>query len=391
MVVGIIVGIVMRERAAIFEPLGDLFIRFLLMASIPLVFFNLIAGITSLTDIKVLGRLGARTILYYIVTTAAALGLGLAMASLIKPGQGMSLEGAVPQDFGKVPAITELMLGLVPSNVFEAMATGNVSQIVVFALMLGIAALMLPKQQKESLQASFSLAAALLRQLVALVLAFAPIGVAALAAVTVGEHGPSVLGPLAKFIATVWSGQALMVLFYMLTLMLVSRRNPFTWLRATAPLYATTAATCSSLASLVVSIDVADRILKIPQSIYSFTLPLGAQLNKDGTSIMLASVLLFTAQAAGVDFTLSSMVSILFVGLILSEGSSGIPGGGLVIAMIFVKAFNLPLEIAGIVAGIYRLIDMGSTTVNCMGDLVWTTMLSDMEERRLNKIESAQP
>jgi Na+/H+-dicarboxylate symporter len=351
----------------------------------------LIAGITSLTDIKVLGRLGARTILYYIVTTAAALGLGLAMASLIKPGQGMSLEGAVPQDFGKVPAITELMLGLVPSNVFEAMATGNVSQIVVFALMLGIAALMLPKQQKESLQASFSLAAALLRQLVALVLAFAPIGVAALAAVTVGEHGPSVLGPLAKFIATVWSGQALMVLFYMLTLMLVSRRNPFTWLRATAPLYATTAATCSSLASLVVSIDVADRILKIPQSIYSFTLPLGAQLNKDGTSIMLASVLLFTAQAAGVDFTLSSMVSILFVGLILSEGSSGIPGGGLVIAMIFVKAFNLPLEIAGIVAGIYRLIDMGSTTVNCMGDLVWTTMLSDMEERRLNKIESAQP
>ncbi|MBM3964047.1 MAG: dicarboxylate/amino acid:cation symporter [Planctomycetes bacterium] len=390
LVVGIIVGMVMRERAAIFEPLGDLFIRFLLMASIPLVFFNLIAGITSLTDVSVLGRLGARTLLYYIVTTAAALGLGLAIASLIKPGHGMSLEGAVPKDFGKVPAVSELLTGLVPSNVFEAMATGNVSQIVVFALMLGIATLMLPKQQKDSLQESFSLAAALLRQLVALVLAFAPVGVAALAAVTVGEHGPSVLGPLAKFIATVWSAQAIMVLFYMLMLMLVSRRNPFTWLRATAPLYATTAATCSSLASLVVSIDVADRILKIPQSIYSFTLPLGAQLNKDGTSIMLASVLLFTAQAAGVEFSLSSMVSILFVGLVLSEGSGGIPGGGLVIATIFVKAFNLPLEIAGIVAGIYRLIDMGSTTVNCMGDLVWTTMLADMEERRLNPIEAAQ-
>lgn len=390
MVVGIVVGIVMRERAVIFEPIGDLFIKFLLMASIPLVFFNLIAGVTSLTDINVLGRLGVRTLVYYIVTTAAALGLGLAMANLIKPGNGMSLEGAVPKDFGEVPPVSELILALVPSNVFESLATGNVSQIVVFALLLGIAALMLPKKQKESLQESFSLAASLLRQLVALVLIFAPIGVAALAAVTVGEYGPSILGPLAKFIATVWIAQALMVLFYMLTLMVVSRRNPIKWLRATAPLYATTAATCSSLASLVVSIDVADRTLKIPQSIYSFTLPLGAQLNKDGTSIMLACVLLFTAQAAGVEFTLAAMVSILFVGLILSEGSGGIPGGGLVIAMIFVKAFNLPLEIAGIVAGIYRLIDMGSTTVNCMGDLVWTTMLSDMEKRRLRQTDAAK-
>lgn len=390
MVVGIVVGIVMRERAVIFQPIGDLFIKFLLMASIPLVFFNLIAGVTSLTDINVLGRLGVRTLVYYIVTTAAALGLGLAMANLIKPGNGMSLEGAVSKDFGEVPPVSELILALVPSNVFESMATGNVSQIVVFALLLGIAALMLPKKQKESLQESFSLAASLLRQLVALVLIFAPIGVAALAAVTVGEYGPSILGPLAKFITTVWIAQALMVLFYMLTLMVVSRRNPIKWLRATAPLYATTAATCSSLASLVVSIDVADRTLKIPQSIYSFTLPLGAQLNKDGTSIMLACVLLFTAQAAGVEFTLPAMVSILFVGLILSEGSGGIPGGGLVIAMIFVKAFNLPLEIAGIVAGIYRLIDMGSTTVNCMGDLVWTTMLSDMEKRRLEKIDAVK-
>lgn len=387
MVIGVIVGVIMQERAAIFEPIGDLFIRLLLMAAIPLVFFNLIAGVTGLTDINVLGRLGLRTLLYYIMTTAVALGLGLAMATLIRPGQGMSLEGALPSDFGDVPVISDILVGLVPSNVFESLADGNVSQIVVFAMLLGIATLMLPKAQKDALQEGFSLAAALLRQLVTFVLAFAPIGVAALAAVTVGEYGTAIFGPLAKFIATVWSAQAVMVAFYMTVLLLVSRRNPVKWLRETSPLYATTAATCSSLASLVVSMNIADRTLKIPQSIFSFTLPLGAQLNKDGTSIMLACVLLFTAQAAGVELTLPAMVSILLVGLILSVGSAGIPGGGLVIAMIFVEAFNLPLEIAGIVAGIYRLIDMGSTTVNCMGDLAWTTMLSDMEKRRLDQDE----
>ena len=383
MVIGIIAGIILQERAAVSEPVGDLFIRLLLMAAIPLVFFNLIAGVTSLTDINVLGRLGFRTLIYYVITTAAALALGLLMTTLIQPGRGMSLSEDVPTDFGDVPIVSEILLGLVPSNVFESLTAGNVSQIVVFALLLGIATLMLPKPQKEALQEGFSLAAALLRQLVTFVLAFAPIGVAALAAVTVGEYGPAIFGPLAKFIATVWSAQLLLVLFYMSALMVVSRRNPIKWLRETAPLYATTAATCSSLASLVVSMNIADRTLKLPQNIYSFTLPLGAQLNKDGTSIMLAAVLLFTAQAAGVEFTLPAMISILLVGLILSEGSGGIPGGGLVIAMIFVEAFHLPLEIAGIVAGIYRLIDMGSTTVNCMGDLVWTTMLSDMEKRRL--------
>ena len=126
--------------------------------------------------------------------------------------------------------------------------------------------------------------------------------------------------------------------------------------------------------------EIAETRLRIPKHVYSFTLPLGAQLNKDGTSIMLAGILLFTAQAAGVTFDLPAQITILLVGLILSEGSGGIPGGGLVVALIFVQAFNLPLEIAAIVGGIYRLIDMGSTTVNCMGDLVGTMIVARTEE-----------
>ncbi len=120
----------------------------------------------------------------------------------------------------------------------------------------------------------------------------------------------------------------------------------------------------------------------LPRSLYSFTLPLGAQLNKDGTSVMLGAVLLFTAQAAGVDFGPAALFSIVLIGLLLSEGSGGIPGGGFVIALIYVQAFNLPIEVAAIVGGIYRLVDMGNTTINVMGDMVGTSLVAASEARR---------
>ncbi len=380
--IGIVVGIAAGEDAMVVRPVGDLFIRLLLMAAIPLVFFNLVAGITSLSDIRILGRLGLRTVTYYVATTSVALTLGLGLAHWLKPGEGMQLSQPVNQSFGEVPSVMQVIVDLFPENVFRAFSSGNVAQVVVFAIFIGVATLLLPPDQKEKLKTGFVTVAMLLRELVRVVLYFAPIGVGALAAATVGEYGNAIFGPLAKFIGSVWLAHVIMVVFYMVLLFAMTRRSPIQWLKTTAPLYATTAATCSSLASLVVSMNVAQNRLKIPERIYSFTLPLGAQLNKDGTAIMLTTVLLFTAQAAGVEFSLAEQFTIVLVGLVLSEGSGGIPGAGLVIALIFVESFNLPLEIAGIVAGIYRLIDMGGTTVNCMGDLVWTTVLSDIEDRK---------
>ena len=389
MAIGVVVGLIFEERALIVDPIGQLFINLLLMAAIPLVFFNLLAGLTSLSDVSVLGNLGTKTLLYYVTTTAMALTAGLFFASLLQPGNGAVLTEEVPESFGDVPLVADLILGLFPKNIFAAFAEGNVTQIVVFAIFLGVAALMMPPKEKALISDGFSAAAGLLRQLITIILTFAPMGVAALAAVTVGKYGPAVFQDMAKFLGTVWLAQGVMVAFYMLLLVTFTKWNPIKWLKESSSLYATTAATCSSLASLVVSMDVADRRLKLPQSIYTFTLPLGAQLNKDGTSIMLATVLLFTAQAAGVQFSFGEMVTILLVGLLLSEGSGGIPGGGLVIAMIFVEAFNLPLEVATLVAGVYRLIDMGSTTVNCMGDLVWTTILSENSKSKISNSGNA--
>ncbi|HEY8379083.1 MAG TPA: dicarboxylate/amino acid:cation symporter [Nannocystis sp.] len=376
MLLGVAAGLFFGPATAIIAPIGALFIRLLMLAAVPLVLCNVVAGVAGLPDLRVLGRYGARTLVYYVGTSALALLVGVLVALWLQPGVGMRLTAPVAADFGQVPDLGDVLFGLVPENIFAALAAGDVAQVVVFALLLGVAALSLPPDLKAPLRTGFDLAAQLLRRLVALIMRAGPLGVFALTATTVGEHGPGVFGPLSRFVATVWLAQALMVLLYMVLLRTFARRRPWPWLCQAGPVFATTAATCSSLASLAVALDVAETRLGLPHRVYSFTLPLGAQLNKDGTAIMLAGILLFTAQAAGAQFSAGEILAIILVGLLLSEGSTGIPGGGMVIAFMFVDAFHLPLEIAAIVAGVYRLVDMGSTTVNVMGDLVWTTILS---------------
>jgi len=186
--VGILLGIVFGEKATVVQPLGDLFIRLLLMAAIPLVFFNLLAGLTSLEDIRALGRVGSRIAIYYVFTTVMALTLGLSMMHLLKPGVGMQLTGEVEDTFGQVPGVTEVLLDLIPENIFKAFSAGQMSQIVVFAVFLGITTLLMPKEKKQSLGKVFDVLAELFRKLVDIILHFSPVGIGALAASTVGQY-----------------------------------------------------------------------------------------------------------------------------------------------------------------------------------------------------------
>ena len=378
MVVGASLGAALGERVTLLEPVGDLFIRLLLMAAIPLVFFNLLAGLTALTDLRTFGRLSVKIVGYYLLTTSVALTLGLTAMHLIRPGEGMTLTEEVSEAIGEVPSVSQILLELIPTNVFQAFAAGNVAQLVVVAVFLGIATLFLPAEPRDLLRKGYAALADLFRKLVDLILMVAPYGIGALMAVTVGRYGAELFGPMARFLLGVWGTQLLMMGVYLTLLVLLTDRKPLPFLRSTGTLWATTVATTSSLASLSVALEMAEKI-KLPRTVYSFTLPLGAQINKDGTSIMLSAVLLFTAQAAGVSFSLPELVTILLVGLLLSEGSGGIPGGGLVIALIFVQAFHLPLEVAAIVGGIYRLVDMGNTTINVMGDMVGTSIVAHSE------------
>lgn len=382
MVVGSALGALVGPRVEVVQPIGDLFIRLLVLAAVPLVFFNLLAGLTALSDVRTFGRLAGKIMTYYVATDLIALSLGAGAMLLLRPGVGMQLTEQVDGAVGEVPSVAEVLLGMVPTNFLRAFVEGNVVQVVVVAVLLGIATLMLTGRPRERLGDLYGDLAALFRRLVDLILLIAPIGIGALMAVTVGRYGAALLGPMSRFLFGVYAAQLLVFVGYMGLLRVFTDRRPGAFLRDTGPVWATTAATTSSLASLSVALEMAEKI-RLPRAIYSFTLPLGAQLNKDGTSVMLGAVLFFTAQAAGVEFSPAAFFTILLIGLLLSEGSGGIPGGGFVIALIYVQAFNLPIEVAAIVGGIYRLVDMGNTTVNVMGDMVGTSLVAHSEAKGL--------
>ena len=385
MLAGVVLGAVLGERVGAIQPLGDLFIALLVLAAVPLVFFNLLAGLTSLADTRTLGRLAGKTLGYFLTTDLIALSLGLGAVALLRPGEGMQLTEPVADTVsgpvGDAPSVGEVLLDMIPTNVFRAFADGNVVQLVVLALLLGVATMALGDGPRTRLATLFEDAARLFRRLVHMILWIAPVGIGALVAVTVGRYGADLIGPMARFLAGVWGAQVVIVTGYMLLLRLFTDYRPWPFLRSTGSLWATTAATTSSLASLSVGLELARR-LGISRGVFSFVLPLGAQLNKDGTSVMLAAVLLFTAQAAGVTFSPADFVTIMLLGLLLSHGTGGVPGGGFVVALIYVQALNLPIEVAAIVGGIYRLVDMSNTTVNIMGDMVGASLVARSEARR---------
>jgi Na+/H+-dicarboxylate symporter len=379
--VGSALGVFLGEQVEVIQPIGDLFIRVLVLAAVPLVFFNLLAGLTALSDVRMFGRLAGKIMSYYVITDLVAISLGIGAMAILRPGVGMQLSEQVEGPVGAVPSVVEVLLGMVPTNVFQAFAEGNVVQLVVISVLLGVATILIGGTAGQRLANAYEDLARLFRKLVDLILLVSPVGIGALMAVTVGRYGTQLIGPMTRFLLGVWTAQFVVFLGYMMFLRFFTTRSPGRFLRDTGPLWATTAATTSSLASLSVGLEVAEKI-SLPRAVYSFTLPLGAQLNKDGTSVMLGAVLLFTAQAAGVEFAPAAFLTILLVGLLLSEASGGIPGGGFVIALIYVQAFNLPIEVAAIVGGIYRLVDMGNTTVNIMGDMIGTSIVAESEAGR---------
>jgi Na+/H+-dicarboxylate symporter len=379
--VGALAGATLGGRATVVQPVGDLFIRFLVLAAVPLVFFNLLAGVTALTDVRTLGRLAGKFVAWFLGTKLVALSLGIAAMLALRPGVGMTLRGEAAPDVAEAPSLLDVLLGLVPTNAFKAFADGNVAQVVVLALLLGVATLRLPAAPRDRLRGIYADLAELFRKLVDLILKVAPYGIAALMMVTVGRYGADLLGPMARFVAGVTAAHLLLVGLYLALLALFTSRSPVAFLRETGTVWATTVATTSSLASLPLAMEAAERV-GVSRSVYSFTLPLGIQVNKDGTAVMLAAVVALTAQAAGVPLSAGDLFTVVLMGALLSAGSGGIPGGGFVVALVMVEAFKLPLELAVIVGGIYRLIDMGNTTVNVMGNLAGTILVAASEKPR---------
>jgi Na+/H+-dicarboxylate symporter len=378
MILGIAAGAAFGPSVTVIQPLGSIFLNLLRMAALPLIVVNLIAGIASLDDPKVFGRIGVKIVVYYTLTTAAAIVFGLAAGYLFEPGAGFVLEGRYEGAIEKIPSLGDTVLGLLPVNVFAALSGGRFDQIVVFSAFLGAAVLFLGKEDRAALSRGFNLLARLFNKLVGIVMGYAPIGVFALIAGITGKYGSSLFGTVAKYLGATYAAAAFQFAIYLVLLFLFVRLSPARFLKKASPLIVTTVSTCSSLASVPVSLACADD-LGVSRSVSSFTIPLGSQINKDGNGIMLALAFLFAAQAVNAPLSFGVLVNMLFISLILTTGAGGVPGGGIVSIAIVLDAFGLPLEVVGLISGIFALMDMGLTTMNCLGDLVGTVIVARSE------------
>ncbi len=385
LIIGAVIGIVFGEKAVVLEPLGTLFLNLLKMIAVPLVMTNLVSGIAAMDDPKMVGRVGGKILLYYLATTGFAIIVGVAVASIIKPGVGVVLEGTYEGAVGEIPSISDTLLGLIPTNIISAMANGNMDKVVVFSAIMGLVILTLPKDEKEHLAATFTRLSHLFSKMIGMIMLYAPIGVCALIAKTVGKYGTTLFGALAKFIGSIYLSVLVMIMIYTIMVFVFTGISPGRFLKNASPIILTAFSTCSSMGAIPVNMDCADK-LGVPKSIHSFTIPLGAQINKDGSAIMLGVAFLFTSQAIGVPLSAGLLIRLLIIGLILTTGTSGIPGGGLVILAIMINSFNMPLEVVGVISGIYTINEMAQTTTNCLGDLAGTVITAFTgKERELSK------
>ncbi|KFF48360.1 dicarboxylate/amino acid:cation symporter [Salinicola sp. JS01] len=380
LLLGILAGALMGKDASLFKPLGDIFINGIKMLIVPLVFSTLVVGITGMRDPQKMGRVGARTIALYLITTAFAIAIGLVAATLFQPGVGADASMSAPQQAGEAPSLIDILVGLVPNNPLQAMIEGNILQIIVFAIGLGIS-LMLIGDKGEPVVRVFESFAEAMYKLTAIVMAFAPIGVFGLIANVSGQYGLDVLLPLAKVIGVVYLACVVHVLVvYSGLIALLGRLNPSRYLRGIVDALVVAFSSASSSGTLPVSIRCAQKNLGVSEGVSSFVLPVGATINMDGTAIYQGVAALFVAQLVGVDLSMTDYGMIILTGTLASIGTAGVPGAGLIMLSIVLAQIGLPLEAIGVVAGVDRILDMARTSVNVAGDLMVTTLVGKSEK-----------
>ena len=393
LLLGIPVGLLIGPRAAVLQPLGDIFIRLIRMIVVPLVFASLFVGTASLGDIRKLGRIGARTILYYLCTTAIAITIGLLIGNIVHPGSNLDKstkatlmnsyksEAVQRIDIAKhKPSIVETLVKIVPANPMESLAEANMLQIIFFALLLGLSVTLIPHNKGQPLIAFFDSMNESMIMMVHIVMKFAPIGVFALIASVVGRFGSEILLSLAKYSVTVVIGLAVhMLLVYAAAVKVFARMNPSDFFRGIRPAQLIAFSTSSSNATLPVTMECAENNLGVSEEVSSFVLPLGATINMDGTALYQGVAAIFIAQVYGIHLTIVNQVTIVLMATLASIGAAGVPGIGVITLTMVLQTLGLPLEGIALILGVDRILDMLRTAVNITGDASAAVIVASLE------------
>ncbi len=380
MVLGAVVGFIAGDFAEHIKPIGTLFINLIKMLIVPLVFFSLSVGVISMgNDIKRMGIIGAKTLGLYLMTTAIAVSIGLLFGTLIAPGTGVDISGAGAVEAAPMPNFMDTLVNLVTKNPVASLAEGNVLQIIVFAILLGIA-ISLTGDKGKPVAELFESMSEVVYKLTAMVMQAAPIGVFALMAWVVGKYGLDLLLPLIKVIAAVYLACIVHILVVISGIVkLVARLSPLRFLKGIIDPLVFAFVSTSSSGTLPVSISAAQNNLGVSRKISSFVLPLGATINMDGTALYQGVTALFVAQAFNVDLSFPQYITIILTSTLASIGTAGVPGAGLIMLSLVLTSVGLPLEGVAIIAGIDRILDMARTSVNVIGDCMVSLVVAKSE------------
>ncbi|WP_252504296.1 dicarboxylate/amino acid:cation symporter [Sporosarcina sp. Marseille-Q4943] len=384
LVLGVIAGFLLGEQAAVLAPLGDLLLRLLTFLIIPLILFTLIVGVNQ-TNIANLGRMGSKVFIYYTVTSALAIVVGLVVASILRPGTGMHLTGNETFDVPDNPGIVQVLLNIVPSNIVTAFTEMNLLGIIFTALAFGIAISVMRSSEKhvelgDSLLTTVSALNEASLIILKAILQYVPIGIFAIIVNTVGSQGIDTLLSLGGMIGVFYIALLVHIMLYVIFLVLFGiKPGPF-FKHARTPMI-TAFVTQSSTGTLPLTLNAAKK-MGVSKSLYGFSLPLGATVNMDGAAIRISVSAVFAANVVGTPLTIPDMLMVVLIGTLASIGTAGVPGAGIVmIATVFVQ-LGLPMEAVALLTAIDALIGMGATAVNVTGDLVGTRLIDQHEKRR---------
>ena len=393
MLLGIPLGLILGPRAEMIRPVGTLFVRLIRMIVVPLVFASLFVGTASLGDIRKLGRIGLKTMGYYLCTTALAIVIGLLLANIVGPGRSIdeaTREGLM-ESYGaeagekieivmEEPGVIDTLIGIVPKNPIEALAEGNLLQVIFFALLFGIAVTLIPGGKGKPLIEFFEAVNEAMIRIVHIVMKMAPLGVLALITAVVGQFGTDILLSLLNYSILVVVGLAAHVIFiYSMAVRLFTGMSPLEFFRGIRPAQLIAFSTSSSSATLPVTMECAEDNLGVSNEVASFVLPLGATVNMDGTAMYQGIAAVFIAQVYGIGLTVGDQLTIVLMATLSSIGAAGVPGVGIFTLAMVLEQVGVPIEGIALILGVDRVLDMMRTVVNVSGDASAAVIVANSE------------
>ena len=385
--IGMVIGILVALYVPISDTLkpwvslpGDLFIALLKMVIVPLVLSSVILGIASAGSLNALKSMGARLIPYFILTTAVAITIGIGITSFVEPG--LAIDKSIMAPAEKITtqtlldmSIPDRIMNTIPVNPVEAQLSKNMLQLVILGIIVGISLLTIKRKTTKTFRDICEFTQDLCLMVVSWAMWLAPIAVASLMVKAIGTMGMSALSSMALYMACVVGGLLCILVFYMIVVWVVAKRNPLIFLSDIRNAQMIAFSTSSSMATMPVSLSVAEERLKTSDDVHGFVIPLGATINMDGTALYQATVAIFLCQIFGIDLSLGETILLLITTIGASIGTPGLPGVGLIVLATILSSIGVPAEGIGLILGVDRLLDMCRTTINVTGDLTATVVM----------------